>query len=608
MNTTVGQILINEALPEDMRDYSRRLDKPGLKKLMQEVAEKYPDRYREVSQRLMMVGQSAATTGNFSFSLRDFQPPKAKRDIVSKLKIQAQSIVDDPKLDKKQKHEKITMLLGQHLDKITKATLEDAHKSGSRLADVILSGSKGSPSQFNTTVGAPLMYTDHKDQPVPIPVFNSVSEGLDPVEYWASTYGTRKGVISTKFATAEAGYFGKKLGLAANRLVVTDDDCGTSSGILTDGDDRENVGTVLAQDVGNIKAGTVLTPSHLSKLKGKKILTRSPMTCQAEHGLCAKCSGIRERGTFPELGDNLGVSAASALSERLSQSMLNVKHTAGAAGAKRSYGYEDVERLFEMPQHSTEFAPVAEEDGVVKEIKDSPTGGVFVKMGDSEYWAASKDRLSVKVGDHVEAGDMLAAGIPNPTLLAKHRGIGDARHVFMNNIREVTNNNISRRNAEVLARALISHVNIMSMKGPAGTIIGDTPRYDDIAKEYEPREGSKELPVGSAAGGYLETPVLHYSIGTRINNRVAKVLKDNGVKNITVHKDPPDFEPDVQRMFSHSQLDPDWMTRMSGYHLKSSIPEAVHRGLTSQEHSTSFVPSLARGVEFGEPKQELGLY
>jgi DNA-directed RNA polymerase subunit beta' len=608
MQTTIGQLLVNEALPEDLRDHNRVLDKKGLKGLLRDVAEKHPDRYAEVTHNLMNVGQSVSTTGNFSFSLKDFQPPAAKHQVANMLRAKSQIIIDDPKLDNKTRSDKLVALLGEHLHTLPDKVLDDSYKSGSRLAEVVKSGGKGSPTQFNTTVGAPLLYMDHKDNPVPIPVLNSISEGLDPAEYWASAYGARKSMMTTKMAVAEAGYFGKKLGLAANRLVVSEHDCGTTNGIMMDGAHKENVGTILQKDIGGLKAGTVIRPEHLPQLKGQTVLIRSPLTCQAGHGLCARCAGVRERGTLPAIGDNLGVTAASALGERLSQTMLSSKHNAGAATAKKNYAYEDIERLFEMPKSAVEFAPVAESDGVVKGIRKAPTGGVYLSVGNDEYWAPDEESVRVKPGQHIEAGEVLTSGIPNPTLLAKHRGIGDARRMFVDHVQEVTGGTVSRRNSEVLARAMIAHVSVNHINGPGGTMIGDNPRYDDITRDYEPRAGSQTVMPTQAKGHYLEQPVMHYTIGTKVNDRVIKDLQANGVKNIVAHKDPPAFEPDVQRMFSHSQLDSDWMTRMSGYHLGTSVPDAVHRGLSSEEHGTSYVPSLAKGVEFGIQVKQTGKY
>jgi len=264
--------------------------------------------------------------------------------------------------------------------------------------------------------------------------------------------------------------------------------------------------------------------------------------------------------------------------------------------------------LFEMPKASVDFAPVAEADGIVKGIREAPAGGVYVSVGNDEYWAPNKSALKVKEGQHIEAGEVLTSGIPNPSLLARYRGIGDARRMFMDHVQEVTGGSVSRRNAEAISRAVVSHVRVNNIKGPQDSMIGDISRYEDMVRGYTPREGSHTIMPSEGHGQYLETPSMHYTIGTKISNRVIKDLHANGIKNIVTHREPPSFEPDVQRMFAHSQVDPDWMTRMSGYHLTTSIPEAVHKGLSSNENSTSYVPSLAKGISFGQSTKETGTY
>jgi len=980
METTIGNLLVNEALPEELRDYQRVWDKNTSRTVLRELAEKHPEDYPQILQRLMRVGQSAATSGDFSFSLKDFSPTRYKIAETGKLKMRVKKIEDNERLTTEQKNDKVTTLLAEQLEPMIKNVLSEAKKSGSRLADVVSSGSKGSPLQFNSTVGSPLLFVDHKDRPIPIPIYNSISQGFDPVEYWASSYGTRKGVIcldqhtevlmsdysvkqikdircgelvmganddgtwtpsevssvydngqqpmyeytfrknksqsvvrvtateqhklyarlwkagtrgatrklldpelrplgdagfckrashngyvavstagaakdlgtvdeplapligamlgdgctapstrgryslscadksllseleseqpvtfektgsgysyvlraddwvldhveavvgeclahektlpakvmewndrsvggllayliatdgcltgtvntqwvtitmtagkliyqlkqllewrygiwcnavivipaaskehavhdqfeltithrdsisklfklveripgvkhtaeskfrlalskkpsnysahgfriqsktfvgfrhaydleidhhthmfvlasglitsnSTKFATADAGYFGKKVALSAQRTVVTEDDCGTTNGVPVVGDDHENVGTILQKDAGGIPAGTILMPEHVKKLGTREVVVRSPLTCQAENGICARCSGIREGGNFPEVGSNIGITAASTLSERLSQGMLNVKHTAGAAkGGKQDYTFQDVDKLFEMPKTDIKAAPVAEVDGIVKRISPSPTGGVFVSIGDDEHWAPSMEALQVKVGDQVEAGDVLATGIPNPSLIARYRGIGDARRTFVNSLLDVTNNKITRRNAEVIARGVVSHVRITGQDGPNGTMQGDMTRYDNLVKGYEPRENSTEVPLYEARNQYLEQPVLHHTIGTRVSSRLLKDLKTHGIKSILVNKEQPGFEPDVRRTFQHSALDPDWMTRLGGFNVKSTFLQSVHRGGKSEQHSTSYVPSLAKGIDFGEKTDTQGTY
>jgi len=608
MISTLGQAMINEALPEELRDYKRKWTKSEVQAVMQSVATKYPDQYKEVAHKLMRVGQSAATTGNISYSLKDFMPSPMKKRERGDLSIKVQGILNSLGDDDDTKNTKVVKVLSSRLDKVLGGLLDEGVKGGNRLAEIINSGSKGSPGQYNTSVGIPLLFTDHRGDPIPVPILNSASEGLDPVEYFASTYGTRRGVISTKFATQDAGAFAKQLSKASQRLVVTEDDCSTSNGITVDGYDAENVGTVLQYDAAGLKAGHIIGTKDLQRLKGKKIVVRSPVTCQAEQGVCAKCSGIRESGEMPEIGDNVGLSAAQALSERLSQGSLNIKHGGGALSKKRNYEFADVNRLFQMPKQFPGSAALASADGTVKAIKKSEGGGAYVIIGDKEHYIENIEDIMVKAGDHVEAGDALSDGIMNPKEVAAYRGIGAARRSFVDEVQRITSNGVSRRNAEVLARSVVSHVRVNSLDGPTGTKIGDVSRYDDLVRYYEPRKGTQELSTPSTVGKYLEKPTLHYTIGTRITDRVAKDLKTSGINSIFVHEDEPAFDPDVQRIYSHPQLDPDWMTRLSGTELKKSLLKSVHEGASSTPHSTSFVPSLATGVEFGKDTDITGEY
>ena len=607
METTIGNILVNEALPEELRDYTRVMDKKGTKALLRNVAEKYPDKYKEIAQSLLRVGQSASTTGEFSYSLRDFLPSKKRVQMTTAMQADVQKILGNKRLTDEQRNAAIIERMARDLSALQKGILDEGVKNGNRLAQVVASGSKGSPVQYNTTVGASLLFSDHKDDVIPIPVMRSAAEGLDPAAYFASSYGTRKGVISTKFATQVAGDFAKQLAKSAQRLVITEEDCGTDNGISVPASDAENVGTVLARNTNGMDAGTILEKQHIRKMKGD-IIVRSPATCQAKQGLCSKCAGIRERGQLPEIGDNIGIPAGQSLSERLSQGSLDVKHSAGAAGAKKNYTFDDVKNMFQVPKKFPGSAAIAGIEGPVSKIEKSEAGGAYIHIGQDKYYADDIADVKVKVGDRVEPGDILTEGIVNPKELAQYRGIGAARRTFIDELQRVSGNRVSRRNAEVIARAAVGHVRITGVEGPRGTMMNDIARYDDLVSDWEPREGSQEASLTAAKGKYLERPVLHYSIGTRVNSRMVNTLKNNGVKNILVHDDEPPFEADVQRLKIHTSLDPDWMTRMGGYYLKDTLLKGVHRGVGSSEHSTSFLPSLAKGVDFGDDIDTKGVY
>jgi len=613
METTVGQLLLNEALPEDMRDYRRVVDKKTLRTLFAELAEKHPDKYAEVNQRLHTLAADTVTShGNeASLTLDSLRTPLEVDRLRGKLKDKIDKVLAGPGTPK-QKNEKIVEMIAGSMDAITDANYEAGLKANNPLAVQVLSGSRGNPTGLRSLTAGDLMFVDHKDRPIPVPILTSFSEGLDPVQYWAGAYSARKGAIATKFATPKSGFLGKQLAAAAHRLMVTEKDCGTTNGLTVEASDPDNEGTVLAVGSGEFKAGHVLTPKDMRKLKGE-IAVRSPMTCEAEHGVCQRCAGVRERGGFPPLGDNIGLAAAQAVAEPIGQGQLNVKHSGGKVRKgdelKAKTGIDLITQLVQVPKTFHGAAAISTVDGRVEAVENAPQGGKYVRIGGTQHWVPAGEALEVKKGENVEAGDVLSSGIPNPAEVTRYKGIGEGRRYFMELFRKTLDENkfpAHRRNVELLARGLINHVRVTDADGPADTLPDDVAEYDDIVRGYQPRYGAKTVAPKHAVGLYLERPAMHYSIGTRVTPRVADTLKRHDVGNVIAHADKPSFMPEMTRAMETLSHSSDWMVRLGGFHLKKGLTGAVHRGLKSEEHGTSFIPPLAKGVEFGKPPGGVG--
>lgn len=1003
MRTTVGQLLINKHLPEDLRDYSRPLDKKGTQALLREVADRYPDRYKKIVQDLADLGHNVAYSEGSSIGLADLQSSTAKKMVIPALKAKIKRISEDDRLDQKEKERRILAETSKLLGKLDEAVLLEAAEKGNKLAIYAISGARGNKSQLNQMLGSPLLVQDHKDRPIPVPILSSFSEGLDPAELWASSYGVRKGYVDVKQATPKAGFFGKQLANAAHRLIVRKEDPLPGTGMPVATGDPDNEGSILAQDYGGYKAGTILTPDVLKQLKRKhkKILVHSPIAAPvAGGGIPQKAVGVRERG-IPVPGDNVGIAAAQAISEPLAQAAIsclaegtrvrmadftvkpiedvevgdrvlgsdvegrisistvtrtydqgiqpcwefvfrhgsarlkntsafeslvstaehkvlgrhrygggsgvkdergifkvgsinkksglylsssfddsgyidepravllgvllgdgcytksvrgiflscadesqidwlnkyirkmgmsfnrlpghngiyyrlsqvrqritnrdsktgrikatsvkhpikrwfadlgvdekyayektipscvhswsnksvsellaglwvsggsvfvtkegvvsisfastsaalvesvrglmsvrfgihfgtidendygerkrtlysitksqpadikrfneciplfgrkkcilqalvdsgldrsweqhkgympivgkekvgdrhvydieidhpdhlfllangmivsNSKHIAGVAGAtgggssaESRQGFEAVNRLANIPKHYEGRAPVTTIDGEVTRVEDAPQGGKYVHVGEKTFYVSPDQDVIVKQGQKLEAGDVLSSGLPNPADVVRHKGIGEGRRYFVNIMRDVLQNSgvrAHRRNLELVSRSLINHVRMTGENGPTGSVPDDIVEYDDFAARYVPRQGAQAMKTKLAKNKYLEQPVLHYSIGTRITPRVMKELQEHGIKEVMAHDQEPDFQPEMQRAMEVMSRDPDWMTRMGGFHLQKNILEQVHRGGTSQlTGSTSYIPSLARGVEFGRSKK-----
>ena len=104
-----------------------------------------------------------------------------------------------------------------------------------------------------------------------------------------------------------------------------------------------------------------------------------------------------------------------------------------------------------------------------------------------------------------------------------------------------------------------------------------------------------------AVGQYLESPVLHYTLGTRITNKVAKQLKDFDVESVMAHPQPLGFTPNMVSLTKVPEHEDDWMARLGSSYLKPRLLEDVHRGAVSKVHGLNPLPGLAKGTEFGRP-------
>lgn len=609
MQTTVGRLLLDEALPEDLRSQSRSWDKKGVSALMNQVLESTPDRYLDILRNLERLGvETASVHGRqASLSLASLETPPEVHALREGAAAKIRKVLATEKDPAKRKLG-VLKAVDEIIAPLEKVNYEQGLKTQNPFALQILSGSRGNAAQFRSLRGGDLLVTDHRNEPVPIPILSSYSEGLDPVQYFAATYGARQGAIALKMATPRAGYLAKQLALASHRLVITEKDCGTSDGIPVPASDMESEGSVLARATGGLRSGQVLHPRDLKELGNSKIVVRSPITCRAKKGICARCAGIRESGRFAAVGDtieNPGIASAEAASEPLSQSVISTKHTGALAGKKNTAsGLDAIEKVINVPKSFAGSATVSEKDGRVEEIRPAPQGGQYVTVGGREHYVSPDLTLKVGHGDKIEAGDVLTDGIPNPAKVVEHKGVGAGRLALMETLRTVFKDagvSVHRRHLEPMVRGLVNHVRITDLDGPPDTVPGDVVEYDDLARDYKPRAGTKTLHPAEAVGHHLERPVLHYSIGTRITPRVSADLAENGIHAVEAHEDPPSFHPEMVRAMQGLAYAADPMVRAGGlYGVRKSVMESAFRGGKSETHGVSYIPALAQGVDFGK--------
>ena len=276
------------------------------------------------------------------------------------------------------------------------------------------------------------------------------------------------------------------------------------------------------------------------------------------------------------------------------------KHTGGIAGVGPT-GFTAINQILQTPESYPGGASHAQDDGKITAIRPAPQGGQFVDINGTEHYLDAGLTPKVKTGDHVEAGDVLSDGLPNPAEIVKHKGIGEGRRYFTQLFTDIYNRSGfggHRRNIELLSRGLLNHVRMNGLWGNYAP--DDVVPYTTIESNWEPRAGYQTRAPKDSVGGYLERPALHYSIGTKIRKSMLPQFDRWGVKTLDTHAEPPPFEPEMQRAATAISTDEDWMPRMLGSGQQSSLLDAVHRGSSSDIAGTSYVPALAEGTSFGK--------
>ena len=610
MHTTMGQLMVQEALPPDLQRYGATLDKGSTERLLSDLIEKHPDQYRETVHKLMQVArESAYLSGGNTFGLQHLRPAAATHNARSRIGNAIRQVLSQKNLSEEERQTQLDAIMDREGGALTKAIYDESLAEKNPLALQVLSGSRGNPTNLRSLRGFDVAYEDHHGNRIALPILHSYSEGLTPAEYFAGAYGARRGVIDTKLATANSGYFAKQLQQVAHRLLVSDiDDPEPPSntgprGLPVSTDDKDSVGALLAHPAGRYPRNTLITAKILRELNDAgvdDILVRSPMVGgPADGGVYARDVGQRERGRLAPLGDYVGIAAGQALSEKLTQGSLSSKHSGGIAGAGPT-GFDLINQLAQVPEHFPGGATHAQEDGVVKQVRPAPQGGQFISINNNDHYVDPEHTLLVKPGDPVEAGDVLSTGLPNPAEIVKHKGIGEGRRYFMHAFRNAYRSSgmsVNRRNVELATRGMIDHVRLNDLWGDYAP--DDVVQYHTIERNWTPRPGTAMLSPQQSVGKYLEVPTLHYTIGTKVRPSMLQHFQRFGVKSLQVHNDPPPFEPEMLRAATSISTDPDPFTRMLGSGQKGNLLDAVHRGDVSDTAGTSYVPTLIAGKPFG---------
>ena len=606
-------LLLDEIIPSDLRGNLNDLSGSNVNDFLVELYKKYPEQYKKISHDLGRLGAKSAYIQGETLGLEDFEPVVDKPLLLAAM---------NDEIDKarqkfgssdqfKKARESIWV---RYNDMMLKNTISGAKATNNRIGHAVISGARGKNAQMQAMLTTPGLYADSKGDIVPMFVENSFAEGLRPLEFAAGMFGARASVISTKAATAKGGDYGKLLSQASARLLVTDKDCGVKNGISYDIDDNTARNRILARDIGNFKAGTMLTREVLSDLKKNninKIVARSPLTCNAD-GLCSQCVGLTFENKFPKVGEHVGITAANAISEPVTQGALSAKHTGGQATQKGEYGgFPILSQFVQSPTEYVHKAITPDEDGQVSNIEEAPQGGYNVFVNNKSYYVKPGYPLTVKVGQHIESGQPLSEGIVDARDVVEKVGLGAGRKYWVDRIQKIYKDSglyADKKNLEIVARGTLDTVSLDEEIDGVDAYMDDVVNYNQIKKAWKPTDAAKK-PTDMALNKYLASDTLEHTIGTRVTPSIQKQFQEAGINELDVMDKKPPFSPNMDRLRTASHYNDDWLAGLSTSYLKKQLEDSSLRAATTNiKENQHWAPRIAVGVGFGENIKTTGKF
>ena len=501
IETTVGRIIFNEGIPQDLgfvdrtdpeKAFDLEIEFPVIKKNLGTIIAKCINAHglsksAEVLDYVKALGYKYSTKGAITVSVADVAVPEAKKEILAKADEDVANIRKQFKrglITNEERYEAVIKVW----EKATKDVTEAMKNNFDDLNPIFMmaqSGARGNMNQLRQIAGMRGLMADTSGKAVEIPIKSCFREGLDALEYFISSHGARKGLADTALRTADSGYLTRRLVDVASDLIIREDDCGTHDGIeieeIRDGNqvleklDERLVGRYLLEDLYHPETkellcdtNTMITDDLAKKIVDAgitKIKVRSILGCRSKYGACSKCYGMglatRQRVT---IGEAVGVVAAQSIGEPGTQLTMRTFHTGGVAGGDITQGLPRVEELFEA-RNPKGLATITEIDGKVT-INDEKKRKEVTVVGKDDaktYVIPFGSKLKVKEGDEIKAGAPLTEGSINPNDILAINGPEGVYNYIISEVQKVYRNqgvDINDKHIEVIAKQMLNKVRV----------------------------------------------------------------------------------------------------------------------------------------------------
>ena len=365
IETTVGRILFNKCVPEQVGYINELLSKKSLRDIIGNVIEICGvARTAQFLDDIKDLGYYMAFKGGLSFNLGDVIIPEEKEQLVKEGNAEVEEILNNYNMGFITYNERYNQIIdtwthvNSKLSNILMKQLSSDNQGFNSVYMMLDSGARGSKEQIRQLSGMRgLMAKPQKSgaeggQIIENPILSNFKEGLSVLEYFISTHGARKGLADTALKTADAGYLTRRLVDVSQDVIINEDDCGTLRGLIaTEMKNNEEVvsslyerilGRVSVHDIYHpltgeliVSSGEQIVESLAKKIQDspiERVEIRSVLTCESKKGVCAKCYG-RNLATnkMVHIGEAVGVIAAQSIGEPGTQLTLRTFHVGGIA-------------------------------------------------------------------------------------------------------------------------------------------------------------------------------------------------------------------------------------------------------------------------------------
>ncbi|CAI8178892.1 MAG: DNA-directed RNA polymerase subunit beta' [Formosa sp. Hel1_33_131] len=438
IETTTGRVLFNEKVPAAAGYINEVLTKKSLRDIIHGILKvtSVPET-ADFLDEIKSLGYNFAFKGGLSFSLGDIIIPPEKHTMIAAANKQVDGIMANYNMGLITNNERYNQVIdiwtstNAELTELSMKRIREDQQGFNSVYMMLDSGARGSKEQIRQLTGMRgLMAKPKKSNAgggeiIENPILSNFKEGLSILEYFISTHGARKGLADTALKTADAGYLTRRLVDVSQDVIVNSEDCGTLRGISVKAlkKNEEIVETLEERIVGRTSLNDVYNPlteellvasgDHIFEVEAKKIQqspleavdVRSPLTCEAKTGICAKCYGRNlATGKMVQRGEAVGVVAAQSIGEPGTQLTLRTFHVGGIAGniseenklIIKFDGIAEIEDLKTVKgkdnegneidiviSRTSEIKLVDKKTGIVLSTNNIPYGSsIFVKNGD----------------------------------------------------------------------------------------------------------------------------------------------------------------------------------------------------------------------------------